>query len=129
MSILLTQIIVSPTVYAEGTKDMTTYSGSRPYMEQSNSASGQNNLSAMHVYLKAGETVYLATSVSDARLYNEDNGKRCDWLFSNSAMGTNYTDEQLAYVNTADIYICSGNYSSVSEAIGSGATPGKITSI
>ena len=125
VSILLTQIIVSPTIYAEGTKDMTTYSGSRPYMEQSNSASGQNNLSAMHVYLKAGETVYLATSVSDARLYNEDNGKRCDWLFSNSAMGTNYTDEQLAYVNTADIYICSGNYSSVSEAIGSGATPGK----
>lgn len=79
----------------------------------------------MHVYLEQGETVYLGTSVANAKLYNTNNGVNSGYLFSNSAMGTSYTDAQLAYVNTADVYVTQGNYANIAAAIGDGKTPGK----
>jgi hypothetical protein len=125
VSILLLQVLTATDVFAEGTKDITADSGQRPYSEQYNYVFSLAHTSVMHVYLRQGEKLFLGTSVSDAKLYNDNNGVPSDWLFSNSAMGENYNDAQLAYINTADIYVAQGEYSSVAEAIGAGKTPGK----
>lgn len=122
--LLMTQAVSTSGIYAEGTKDMAGDSGSRPYTEWYQDGALQN-MTTLHVYLNAGETVYLGTSVSNAKLYNENNGTASDWLFSNAAMGASYSDQQLLYVNTADIYLAEGSYSSVAEAISAGKTPGK----
>ena len=125
LGILLASLIAAPSVQAEGAGDLASGGGYRPYTEQYNDGVGQQKMSVMHVYLKAGETVCFGTSVSDAQLYSSNDGKPADWLFSNSAMGTGYTDAQLAYVNTADIYVTEGNYANIADAIGAGMTPGK----
>lgn len=110
---------------AEGTKDLAANGGYRPYTERySDNASGQQHLSVMHVCLKAGETVCFGTSVSDAKLYNTSGGTNSGYLFSNSAMGKDYTDAQLAYVNTADIYVVNDDYANIAAAIAAGKTPG-----
>lgn len=124
IGMLMTTMIADPAVQAEGTEDLTMSSGNRAYTEQISDQFSQH-MSVMHVYLKEDETAYFGTSVSDAQLYKNDSGKLYAWLFSNSAMGTEYTDDQLVYANTGDIYITQGNYTSIAEAIGAGKTPGK----
>ena len=128
--LLLGLLAAAPAARAEGTRDLAENGGGRPYTERYDAAVlGQQRLSVMHVYLMKGETVCFGTSVSDARLYNTVNGKNKDWLFSNDAMGTSYTDAQLAYVNTADIFLAPGNYANVSDAIAAGKTPGKAGTV
>lgn len=111
-------------VSAEGTKDMTSDGGDRAYTERYQD-SLQYNMTTMHVYLKAGETAYFGSSVADASLYNIKDGTPCNYLFSNSAMGTDLNEEQLNYVNTADIYVTKGDYANIADAIAAGETPGK----
>ena len=110
---------------AEGTRDLIANGGYRPYTERYNATTqGEERQSVMHVYLRAGETVYLGTSVANAKLYNTSNGTNTDFLFSNSAMGKNYTNEQLTYINTADVAIAQGNYANIANAIAAGEYPG-----
>lgn len=125
MGLLMTQISTSA-VQAEGTQDMVkSDTGNRPYTERYTDNMTNTHLSVMHVYLKAGETAYFGTSVANAKLYNDDQGKLGSWLFSNNAMGTSYSDAQLVYANTADIYVTQGSYATIADAIGAGKTPGK----
>lgn len=94
----------TPPAHAEGTRDLVANGGYRPYTERYNATTlGQQRQSVTHVYLKAGETVCLGTSVANAKLYNISNGTNTDFLFSNSAMGKNYSNAQLTYINTTDI--------------------------
>ena len=123
---VFTMVAMPAPAAAEGTSDLVANGGYRPYTERYNSSTlGQQRLSVMHVYMNAGETAYFGTSVADAKLYNTSNGTNSDYLFSNSAMGTSYTDAQLTYVNTADVYIAQGEYANIADAIGAGMTPGK----
>jgi hypothetical protein len=125
---LTAQVIGTCAVHAEGTQDILSDKGSRPYTEYYNDADyAQQKQTVLHVYMNAGETAYFGTSVSNAISYELVDGEVKYPLFSNSAMGTSYTDAQLKYVNTGDIYVTSGNYSNIAEAIGAGKTPKKET--
>jgi hypothetical protein len=108
-------------VSAEGTGDFgddPDNGGYRPYTERYNAATqGEDRLSVMHVYLNKGETVYFGTSVSNAKLYEIQDNKNSGYLFSNEEMGTNFSDAELSYLNTADIYVAKGNLSSVTDAL------------
>jgi hypothetical protein len=127
LAVLVALLVFAPQAFAEGTRDLVSNGGYRPYTERYNSLTlGDPRLSVMHVYLEKGETVYLGTSVANAKLYNtSSSGARSGYLFSNGAMGTSYSDDQLAYVNTADVYVAKGNYANIADAIGAGMTPGK----
>ncbi|MCH4180134.1 MAG: Cna B-type domain-containing protein [Atopobiaceae bacterium] len=121
VSILLGLILclcMAPQAHAEGTKDLVANGGYRPYTERYNALTqGENRLSVMHVYLKQGETAYFGTSVSTAKLYEVADNKNSGYLFSNAEMGTSFSDSELTYLNTADVYVAKGNYSSVTDAL------------
>ena len=102
---LLLLSVFSQRVFAEGTSDMDQGDdGYRPYTERNKAKTfGQERLSHMQVYLKKGETVYFGTSVSKGTLYNENTAS--GYLFTNAEMGTNFSDEELKYLNSADVWV------------------------
>lgn len=99
---------MAKSVSAEGTKDMDSGdTGYRPYTERNKAKTfGQERLSHMQVYLEKGETVYFGTSVANGTLYDIDTGK--GYLFTNSEMGTSFSDAELKYLNSADVWVYKG---------------------
>lgn len=126
LAILVALLVFAPPAFAEGTRDLVSNGGYRPYTERYDATTlGLQRMSVMHVYMEAGETACIGTSVANSKLYTTSDGTNSGWLFSNGAMGTSYSDAQLAYVNTGDVYIARGEYANIADAIADGKTPGK----
>ena len=117
--VFLGTFFLTQKVYAEGTTDLGTEDqgedGYRPYTERNKAKTfGQERLSHMQVYMKAGETVYFGTSVSKGTLYNEATAS--GYLFTNAEMGTNFSDAELKYLNSADIWVYKGTGAEITDS-------------
>ncbi|MDD3486550.1 MAG: FctA domain-containing protein, partial [Atopobiaceae bacterium] len=101
---LVAGLLLVPKAYAEGSSDLTENGGYRAYTERYGAeTAGVKRQSVMKVYLEEGETLYLGSSVSTAQLRKTIGG---DFLFDNTSMGTSFSDDQLNFLNDADICIC-----------------------
>ena len=80
VTLLLTMLVATTSAHAEGSKDLIKNGGYRPYIEWFSSKvyySGQlasqtvlKRRQVIHVYAKAGETLYFGSSVDDAQVKN-----------------------------------------------------------
>lgn len=95
--LIMSILLFSGPVFAEGSRDLTSEGGYRPYTERYNATTaGEERLTVIGAYVKKGETVAFGSSVNDANL-----------KLTNEKMGTNLSADMLATLNQNDISVCS----------------------
>lgn len=97
LCIVFLSISLAPTVaYAEGSRNLVSQGGYRPYVEQYGSSSaGESRLTEIGVYVKEGESLYFGSSVKKASLG-----------LTNEKMGTELSEKELANLNDNCIIVC-----------------------
>ena len=82
--------------FAEGSKELVSQGGYRPYIEQyGSSLAEESRITEIGVYVKAGETLYFGSSVKSANLG-----------LDNEKMGTDLSDKELRDLNENHIIVC-----------------------